>query len=149
MAAGRLAEVTWGTPEGHATPADRPQTKIHPNRDKPKFNVLPITIGEVNRYIKKAKPRIAAGSDEVPIELLKELNEESRNDLRNALNEWWIEESIPPEYLQARVVMIYKKGCTSDIDNYRPISLTPLHLHQNVCKYIKGKDSGIHRRSPL
>jgi len=39
------------------------------------------------------------------------------------LNEWWNNEDIPEEILQSRVVLIFKKGDTADLDNYRPISL--------------------------
>ena len=39
------------------------------------------------------------------------------------LNSWWKTEEIPTEALRARVVSIYKKGDTSKMENYRPISL--------------------------
>ena len=40
------------------------------------------------------------------------------------LNQWWQQEKIEPEdALFARVVLLYKKGDTSNMDNYRPISL--------------------------
>ena len=37
--------------------------------------------------------------------------------------EWWNKEETSEEQLQARVVLIFKKGVTSDLDNYRPIFL--------------------------
>ncbi len=39
------------------------------------------------------------------------------------MNDWWREEEIPEEQLRARVVMISKKGDTSNYENYSPISL--------------------------
>ena len=39
------------------------------------------------------------------------------------MNSWWTKEKIDKEALQARVVHLYKKGNTSDMANYRPISL--------------------------
>ena len=72
---------------------------------------------------KKIKEKEAAGPDEIPVELLKELGEEGLWEIRNVLNEWWNAEEIPEEQLRARVVLIYKKGDTSKFENYRPISL--------------------------
>ena len=34
------------------------------------------------------------------------------------LNKWWQEEHIPDEMLMARVILIYKKGNTSKMENH-------------------------------
>ena len=52
-----------------------------------------------------------------------EMDDDNLNEVMTILNKWWRDEHIPDEELKARVVMIYKKGSTSNIDNYRPISL--------------------------
>ena len=39
------------------------------------------------------------------------------------LNRWWRQELIPEDQLKARVILLHKRGATSNIDNYRPISL--------------------------
>ena len=39
------------------------------------------------------------------------------------INKWWREKEVPLELTQARVVLLYKKGSTADLANYRPISL--------------------------
>ena len=57
------------------------------------------------------------------MELLLELGEEGIIKFTTFLNDWWEHEDIPEDYLKARVAMIYKKGATNNIDNYRPISL--------------------------
>ena len=57
------------------------------------------------------------------MEIFKELDNENLREILGILNNWWNEENIPEEQLQARVVMIYKKGDTSKYENYRPISL--------------------------
>ena len=57
------------------------------------------------------------------MELFKELTDVKREIFRAILNEWWAKEDIPEEQLQARVVLIFKKGDSSDWGNFRPISL--------------------------
>ena len=56
----------------------------------------------------KIKRRKAAGPDEIPMELFKELSDVKREILRETLNDWSIKEIIPEEQLQARVVLIFK-----------------------------------------
>ena len=73
--------------------------------------------------LNKFKNRKAPGPDEVPMEIFKELTEVKRDILRETLNEWWIHEKVPEEQLKARVVLIFKKGDSSDWANFRPISL--------------------------
>ena len=58
------------------------------------------------------------------MEAYKELLDINLEEIIKILNEWWNKEYIPDEVLTARVVMIFKKGDTSYLGNYRPISLT-------------------------
>ena len=70
------------------------------------------------------KRRKAAGLDDVHTELFKELDSTNRTALLKIMNEWWIDaDKISNDFWQARVVMLHKKGNTSDLNNYRPISL--------------------------
>ena len=57
------------------------------------------------------------------MEAFKEMDDEALSLILDVLNEWWATESIPQEMLQSRIVLIFKKGDTSDLGNYRPISL--------------------------
>ena len=57
------------------------------------------------------------------MEIFKEMSDDNLLGILNIFNKWWDNENIPEEQLQARVVMIYKKGDTSKYENYRPISL--------------------------
>ena len=57
------------------------------------------------------------------MEAFKEMDDENLEHLLETINEWWRNEEIPEEILQARIAMIFKKGDTSDLNNYRPIAL--------------------------
>ena len=69
------------------------------------------------------KIRKSGGPDGTTIEMFKAMDKENRTMVLEILNKWWEGEEIEKEALRARVVHIYKKGNTSDLANYRPISL--------------------------
>ena len=52
-----------------------------------------------------------------------ELDDENLKYIVQIMNQWWQDEKVPQQLLQARVVSLYKKGDTSKMENYRPISL--------------------------
>lgn len=87
------------------------------------FNTGSITIEEIVSRLKRLKRRKAPGPDNIPKEVLIELDEQNLEELRKIMQLWWDMEDIPEEELRARVVLIYKKGNTSKDENYRPISL--------------------------
>ena len=52
----------------------------------------------------------------------------ARNDVTlelvlETLNDWWTTEQLPQAQLQSRIVLIFKKGGSGLLSNYRPISL--------------------------
>ena len=83
------------------------------------------------KYIQKSKRRKTPGpgpedcdlNTETAIEFLKELSDESLESLRQCLEHWWEEDHIPEELVPSRVVLIFKKGNSNNLENYRPISL--------------------------
>ena len=77
----------------------------------------------MDRAIKRLKIRKSGGPDGTTIELFKAMGTEAREAIRGMLNNWWNNNKIDKEALQAKVVFLYKKGNTSDLANYRPISL--------------------------
>ncbi len=69
------------------------------------------------------KRRKSCCIDDIPIELLKELDNKNLCTLCDILNIWWTNESVPEEELKARIVLLFKSGASNDLSNYRPIAL--------------------------
>jgi len=82
-----------------------------------------ITLEEIVEQVKRLKRNRATGPDEIPLDVFKELTEDNLELIRKLINIWWETEQIDPEFLQATVCLIYKKGSTALLDNYRPIAL--------------------------
>jgi hypothetical protein len=74
------------------------------------YNLAEITLEELKTVISKFKKRKAPGPDEVPMEVFKEMDDDNLVSILDLLSQWWTAGAMPPETLQARIVMIYKKG---------------------------------------
>ena len=114
-----LANKQWGRPEEVFT--DFPTDKIVTQSKT--YNTQDITLEEIKTVLKKCKRRKAPGPDEMPMEIILEMTDSNLENIARIMNAWWAEEIIPAEVLQARIVLIFKKGDTSIMENYRPISL--------------------------
>ena len=136
-AARYLSEVQWG--QGTTTMQGDPRgpkvitTQVPVREDE-------ISTEELDKAIKRLKNRKSGGPDGTAIEMFKAMEAEAREEVRTILNKWWIEEKIEPEALRARVVHLYKKGNTSDMANYRPISLLNTNV-QTVCSHSADQTS--------
>ena len=103
---------------------DRPEitdTPIHPVNEE-------VETGDINKQelevaIRKLKNNKAPGLDEIPPELIKWLDSESRKVILELLNDCWNKESLTKDMNDARCALIYKKKCTDLPQNYRPIAL--------------------------
>ena len=87
------------------------------------YNTSSITMEELRSVLRKFKRRRAPGPDEMQMEIFKEMDDEVLRYVLEVLNEWWNETHVPEEQLRSRLVLIFKKGDTSKLNNYRPISL--------------------------
>ncbi|MDA8583201.1 reverse transcriptase family protein [bacterium] len=83
----------------------------------------PIQEHELDHSINALKKNKAPGPDQCTTELFKYLNREAKTLLLTLLNHLWESEQVHPEFLQASVASIFKKGDIEDLANYRPISL--------------------------
>ena len=83
----------------------------------------PFTLAELHAVIARIKNNKTPGNDGIRGELFKWLDEGNRQHLLQVLSQCFADEHMAPHHLQAIVVSIYKKGDSSKLENYRPISL--------------------------
>ena len=84
-----------------------------------------ITIEELNRVINEAGNNKAAGNDNIPYELIKNLGPKARSMILHIFNKCWSGEPIPRQWLTANIKTLLKEGKDpKDTTSYRPISLT-------------------------
>ena len=58
------------------------------------YRIGEIEMWEIRAIIKKLKRRKAAGPDEIPTEVFKEMGIEGLEEVRTIMNIWWKEENI-------------------------------------------------------
>ncbi|MCG8431712.1 MAG: hypothetical protein MJA29_11120, partial [Candidatus Omnitrophica bacterium] len=83
-----------------------------------------ITEENVLKSLKKLPNKISSGPDGIPPLLLKKIASVIVKPLTLIFRFSFENGVIPLQWLEAKVVPIYKKGENSDPKNYRPISLT-------------------------
>ena len=122
VAADFLAEQIWDETQRREEP-DQSRTPNKIVREELNINQNIFDTHELIKAIRKLKRRKTPGPDEVPLELFKELDEVALINLLQIINQWYQEAYVPAEILQARVVLIFKKGDKTNLANYSPISL--------------------------
>jgi hypothetical protein len=85
--------------------------------------VPPPTYYEVNQIIENLKIHKAAGSDNVPAELIKQGGTELKTRIHKLITKIWDEETLPAEWTEGIICHIYKKRNRMICSNYRPITL--------------------------
>lgn len=97
-----------------------------------------ILKSEITKAIKSLNLEKSPGPDKIPAEALKIGEEEILDTLETIFNEILRTEYIPNQWLQANIVLIFKKGNRQDINNYRPISLIPV-MYKLFVQIIMGR----------
>ena len=86
------------------------------------------------------KPNKAAGPDQIPCQILKELATELAPALTSFFQQSLHNGDLPSNWLTAWVAPIFKKGPQSEPANYRPVSLTCITckmLEHIICSHIR------------
>ena len=87
------------------------------------FFINPITAQEIKRIIYTIKPKSSSGCDGIPSKLLCELPESILEVLAHIFNQSFNAGKFSSRFKLAKVVPVFKKGKSTDLNNYRPISL--------------------------
>lgn len=101
-------------------------TQTHENQEENEENN--ITLAEVKAAVKNIKNQKAEGADQIAPEFIKYGGEKAIETLWKLLMQVWDEEKIPEEWKQNIIVPIYKKGSSTDCNNYRAICLASVIL---------------------
>ena len=102
------------------------------NLTTPELQKISVTEEEVLKELKSLQPNKSPGIDGMHPRVLKELAEQLAKPVTILLNTSLNSEDLPKQWLQAVVTPIFKKGCKSNPENYRPVSLTCI-----LCKILE------------
>ena len=108
------------------------QTFTDNTRLTPNFNRIDFNVDDIINLINSLNDNKSVGPDNIHIKIIKE----GRNNLATAL--YYIfrrsihYKEIPEDWKLANVTPIHKKGNKSNVNNYRPVSLTSI-----VCKILE------------
>ena len=103
-----------------------PPPKVNPsNLTNGRFpiNDSQFTLEELDAVIRKQPNNKAPGTDNLRAELVKYLDEENRKALLQFYNDILQSGKLEDSLHEASVVSIFKKGDSTKLENYRPISL--------------------------
>jgi hypothetical protein len=108
--------------------------------------LFPVTESEVEKVAKGLKNKFSAGIDEIHDYVVKQCITLLKKPLANIYNAS-LESLIFPEQLKiAKVIPLYKKGDTSNVQNYRPIALLSVFsklleklVNNRLMEFIEGK----------
>ena len=95
----------------------------HPGDDPLGFLDGRISLQEVMSVIQSLKPGKAAGHDGLVNEALKNAPAVFHQHLTTLFNRVMNQSQVPRAWNRGRVVLVHKKGDTSDVNNYRPLTV--------------------------
>lgn len=112
-----------GEVEGN-TPGGTDEKEVSTSKNETIPPVPLITKSEVQKAIKSMKVDKSPGPDNINNSFLKTFQEKLTIPLVKILNKLMYTEKIPKQWSVAELRILHKKGEKSEIENYRPLSLT-------------------------
>ena len=96
----------------------------------------PFIEREVEETLKKMKQNKAPGNDQLTCDIIKLGGNETLTQITKIFNTILKNKKIPPEWKEAKVIILHKKGDRRDIKNYRPISLLS-HMYKLFTRVLQ------------
>ena len=87
------------------------------------FHFQPETTEKIEQLIKRIKPNVATGIDQLPAKLIKEAMPIIAEDLKDMVNLSYETNTFPDKLKVASVKALHKKGDNNDPAQYRPVSI--------------------------
>ena len=81
-----------------------------------------MTIDNIVEAVKSLKNKNSEGHDRIPQRILIDGIEILKYPLSYLFNQIYVDKKVPEQWLISKITPIFKKGSTSKIENYRPIS---------------------------
>lgn len=121
-------------------------TTVIPNPIGPSKNILnvgsedmlEITPSEIKYALQQMKNGKSPGEDQITSEMLKMGGETLIEAVKILINKCLMEGRIPEPWKNAEIILLYKKGDHTNIENYRPISLLS-HMYKLLTKIITNR----------
>ena len=85
--------------------------------------IFPAALCEISDMIHLFKTGKSIGPNSIPLKLLKILSPHISSPLSLNMNESFQSGIFPKKMHQAKVIPLFKKGCSMTASNYRPLSL--------------------------
>ena len=92
-----------------------------------RLSTFDFSTGNILKFIKALNPNKAHGHDGISIRMIKLCAFSISKPLHILFKNSLENECFPGEWKKANIVLAYKKGDKQLINNYRPVSLLPIH----------------------
>ena len=107
------------------------------------FKFERVSENDVKTKLRNLKTGKTSGLDDIPARLLKDSSNIVASPLTKIINTSLTQGIFPSDWKCARVIPLFKKGKSDEMDNYRPISVLPTVskimekiIHAQFSKYL-------------